>query len=267
VRPAHLHTAFNFEFLRSPWRADALRPVIEETLAAFGEVGAEPTWVLSNHDVARQVTRFAYPQTGPLGSASQPPVGVEPDLALGTRRARAAALLMLALPGGAYLYQGEELGLWQVDDLPEALLQDPTWERSDRTDRGRDGCRVPMPWSGDRPPFGFSPPGSAPAWLPQPAAWAGLTVSAESGDPAAMLELYREALRLRREHPGLGSGPLTWRRAPRGAMAFERDAGFVCVVNVNAAPFAVPAHRAVLLASQSLDGGRVPRDTTVWLEA
>jgi len=267
VRPAHLHTAFNFEFLRSPWRAGALRPVIDEALAAFRDVGAEPTWVLSNHDVARHVTRFAYPQTGPLGSESKLPAGLKPDLALGTRRARAAALLMLALPGGAYVYQGEELGLWEVDDLPEKLLRDPTWERSGRTDRGRDGCRVPMPWSGDRPPFGFAAPGSAPPWLPQPVAWAGLTAAAESGDPDSMLVLYREALRLRRVHPGLGSGPFTWRRAPRGAIAFEREGGLVCVVNVDAAPFELPAHQGVLLASQPLSEGRLPRDATVWLQA
>jgi alpha-glucosidase len=267
VRPAHLHTAFNFEFLRSSWQADAMRQVIDESLAAFRQVDAEPTWVLSNHDVVRDVTRFAYPQTAPLRSLSDLPAGVEPDLALGTRRARAAALLMLALPGGAYVYQGEELGLWEVADLPEELLQDPTWERSGRTDRGRDGCRVPIPWSGDRPPVGFSPPGSAPPWLPQPAAWAALTATGESRDPSSMLALYRDALRLRREHPGLGSGPFTWRPAPRGAIAFERGDGLLCVVNFEAEPFELPAHRAVVLASQPLADGRLARDAAVWLQA
>jgi alpha-glucosidase len=121
------------------------------------------------------------------------------DLELGTRRARAAALLMLALPGGACLYQGEELGLPEVEDLPEAVLQDPVWERSGHTDRGRDGCRVPIPWSGTSAPYGFSPDGATAApWLPQPADWAPRAMAAQAGDEASMLELYRTALRLRR---------------------------------------------------------------------
>ncbi len=127
------------------------------------------------------------------------------DLALGTYRARAAALLLLALPGSAFLYQGEELGLPEVEDLPESALQDPIWRRSGHTVRGRDGCRVPLPWSGSEPPFGFGPDGSVP-WLPQPAAWTSLTADAQADDPASMLSLYREALRHPPFPPGSGFG-------------------------------------------------------------
>ena len=146
---------------------------------------------------------------------------------------------MLALPGGAYVYQGEELGLAEVEDLPEELLQDPIWERSGHTARGRDGCRVPIPWSGDAPPFGFSPDGVT-TWLPQPKAWKDLTAEVEAGDPGSMLELYRAALHLRRGHPALGEGPLTWEEAPEGVLLFSRTPGFVCAVNLSGARYPLP---------------------------
>ena len=178
-------------------------------------------------------------------------------------------LLTLGLPGGAYVYQGEELGLPEVEDLPEEVLQDPTWERAGHTDRGRDGCRVPLPWSGTRPPYGFSPEGSvADPWLPQPDDWAGLTAEAETGDPGSMLELYREALRLRRLTPALGGGPLTWLDLPEGVLGFTRDPGFACVVNVTGAHVAMPEGYDILLTSDDLDAeGRLPAATSAWLTA
>ncbi|MEQ0559901.1 glycoside hydrolase family 13 protein [Amycolatopsis sp. NEAU-NG30] len=239
VRPDELHTAFNFDFLRCAWDAGALREVVDRTLEALHAVGAPATWVLSNHDVVRHVTRF--------GSL---------------RRARAAVLLMLALPGGAYLYQGEELGLEEVEDLPEAVLADPTWERSGHTRRGRDGCRVPLPWSGTAPPFGFT---SGAAWLPQPQRWLELTAEAQAADPDSMLWLYRTALATRREHPALGDGTMTWLPAPEDVLSFAREPGFACVVNLSAGPCALPEGASVLLASGPLDGGRLPPDTAVWL--
>jgi alpha-glucosidase len=253
VRPDELHTAFNFDFLRCAWDAVALREVIDRTLGALQAVGAPATWVLSNHDVVRHVTRFGRRSTGEL------------DLALGRRRARAALLLMLALPGGAYLYQGEELGLEEVEDLPEAVLADPTWERSGRTRRGRDGCRVPLPWSGTAPPFGFTPDG-VPPWLPQPARWRTLTARAQAADPGSMLRLYRAALATRREHPALGDGTLTWRPARDGVLSFAREPGFGCVVNLSAEPYELPADARVLLASTPPDGNRLPPDAAVWLD-
>ena len=264
VRPDELHTAFNFEFLKCPWQADALRAVIDDSLAALRAVRAPATWVLSNHDETRHVTRFGRADTGLCGPRAE---GHEPvDLQLGTRRARAAALLMLALPGSAYIYQGEELGLWEVEDLPADLLQDPTWQRSGRTVRGRDGCRVPMPWSGEAPPFGFGSPDSRP-WLPQPAAWRHYTAAAEAGDPCSMLELYRAALQIRHEHAGFAAETLRWLPAPADVLVFERDPGLRCAVNLSTGEFRLPASSRVLLASAPLVDNRLPSDAAGWFSA
>jgi alpha-glucosidase len=261
LRPDELHQAFAFDFLSAPWEAGRLRSVITSTLAALAEVGAPATWVLSNHDVARHATRYGRPYSGL--ETWEPWVERQvADLALGRRRARAAALLMLALPGAAYLYQGEELGLEEVEDLPAELLQDPTWERSGHELRGRDGCRVPLPWSGAAPPFGFGP-GCTP-WLPQPAAWADLAAEAQTGDPASTLELYRAALRIRREHPGLAGEELRWLPAPDGVLHFERDAGLRCAANLSCAPFTLPASRATLLRSDAGDEQLLPPDAAAW---
>jgi alpha-glucosidase len=262
LRPDELHTAFNFDFLRCPLDADRLREVIDRSITELAAVGAPATWVLSNHDETRHVTRYGRTHTG---VATSPHDRHHPtDLALGTRRARAAALLMLALPGGAYVYQGEELGLYEVEDLPEEVLQDPAWERSGHTVRGRDGCRVPFPWSGDTPPFGFGPPGSVP-WLPQPADWKTRTVEAGHADGASMLQLYRLALRLRREHPALGDGALSWLDAPDGVLAFRREPGFVCVHNLSSEDCRLPESASVLLASGPVEHGRLAPDHAVWL--
>ena len=266
VRPGELHTAFNFDFLRAAWTEPTLRATIVATLAEHAGVGAPPTWVLSNHDVARHVSRYARVQTGrPLRSLDDL-IGHPADLAVGTRRARAAALLMLALPGGAYVYQGDELGLPEVEDLPTSVLADPTWRRSGHTQRGRDGCRVPIPWEGDRPPFGFSPESaSAPPWLPQPACWRDHSASRLAADPGSMLALYRQALRLRRLHPALGDGTLRWLPSPAGALAFARDPGFACVVNLSGPPVAPPSGSELLMASGPLEAREpIPEDTAAW---
>ncbi|GGP40600.1 glycoside hydrolase family 13 protein [Streptomyces melanogenes] len=261
VRPDELHQAFNFQYLGAPWDAEALREVIDVSLAAMRPVGAPATWVLSNHDVTRHATRFANPPG--LGTQLRTPG----DRELGLRRARAATLLMLALPGSAYLYQGEELGLPDVTDLPDEVRQDPSFFRAEGQDGFRDGCRVPLPWTVDGPSYGF---GSGGSWLPQPASWSALSVEAQSGDPDSTLELYRAALAARREHPGLGSGDaVSWLDAPEGVLAFARD-GFVCTVNLTAEPVRLPAPGKALLSSGSrevaLDGGEfvLEADTTVW---
>jgi alpha-glucosidase len=247
VRPDELHTSFNFSFLLAPWNAPALRSVIDHTIAMLGAVGAPPTWVLSNHDVVRHVTRYG---GGPLG----------------TQRARAAALLMLALPGGAYVYQGEELGLPEVEDLPDAVLQDPIFARTGGKRRGRDGCRVPLPWSGRRPSYGFGP--SPNAWLPQPESWAELSVEQQAEAPGSMLSLYRDALRYRHVLPALGDGELAWIDADETVLAFRREPGFVCVVNTGTRPLdleALAGGRRLLLASVGLGAaGRLPPDAAAW---
>jgi alpha-glucosidase len=263
LRPDELHTAFNFEYMVTPWHARRMHATIDETVTAHAAGGAPATWVLSSHDVTRHLSRYAR-LTQETGYWLKDLADRPADLSLGERRARAAVLLTLSLPGGAYLYQGEELGLPEVEDLPADILQDPTWERSGRTDPGRDGCRVPIPWSGTEPPYGFST--GAATWLPQPADWKALTVQAQTGDPLSMLELYRTALRLRRASPALGPGTLRWTpgQDPE-VLAFDREPGFRCVVNFGAEPVAMPAGR-VLLASDPLPpDGTLPGNTAVWL--
>jgi alpha-glucosidase len=260
VRPDEMHTTFNFDYLTSPWDAAALRRVVDGTLAALGPVGAPATWVLSSHDETRHVTRFGREYTGAaFGGAALAPSPT--DLDLGLRRARAAALLTLALPGSAYVYQGEELGLPEVEDLPEELLQDPTWERSGHTVRGRDGCRVPLPWAGERPPFGFAPDGVA-SWLPQPASWRSLTAEAQRADGSSTLSLYRAALRLRRER--VAEEPLRWLDLGADVLAFDRGAGLRCVVNLSARPVPLGGLGELLLTSEDVGAG-LPPDTAAWL--
>lgn len=262
VRRDELHQAFAFDFMFAPWDAAKLRTTIDRTLGSLGAVGAAATWVLSNHDVTRHATRLGRPYTGL--DIWEPWVGRQPvDRSLGVRRARAAALLMLALPGAAYVYQGEELGLEEVEDLPEGLLDDPTWERSGHEVRGRDGCRVPIPWSGAAPPFGFGPAGSVP-WLPQPTHWSAATAEAQAGDPASTLELYRSALRIRHDHPGLAGEELTWLASPPGTLVLERGAGWRCAVNLSGEGLRLPLPRTTLLRSDHGDGDLLPPDAAAW---
>jgi alpha-glucosidase len=257
TRPDELHTVFNFPYLSCPWNAIKLREVIDNTLAQE----APATWVLSNHDVDREVSRYGRADTSFDLEARDHSQQV--DLVLGTRRARAGALLTMALPGATYVYQGEELGLWEVEDIPDDKRQDPIFHRTGGADPGRDGSRVPLPWSGNEPPFGFSPgpPGPEP-WLPQPKEWRELSVEAESGDPASMLELYRAGLRIRRT----ATGPLTWVSSPAKVLAFDRGTSFRCVANLSAAPVELPETGQVVLASGPLSAdGKLPPDTTIWL--
>jgi alpha-glucosidase len=265
VRPDELHTAFNFDFLMAAWRTDALRAAIDRSYAAQSTVGAPVVWVLSNHDVARHVSRYARDPGAVAGYSLDDLRGHDADLAVGLRRARAAALLMLALPGSVYLYQGEELGLPEVEDLPDERLTDPTWVRSGYTVRGRDGCRVPLPWSGDAPPFAFSDDPTVEPWLPQPLEWADRTVAALEEDPDSVLHLYRTALRLRHELDALGDGGMRWVEGPSDALVVARDPEFLCMVNLGAAPLTIPSDVEVLLHSDPDAVGVVPPDCAVWL--
>ncbi|MFI6318441.1 glycoside hydrolase family 13 protein [Nonomuraea sp. NPDC050556] len=225
IGPDELHQAFNFEFMMASYGAKSFRDVIDKSLAEARVVGAPTTWVLSNHDKPRHVTRH--------GSLA---------------RARAATLLMLALPGSAYLYNGEELGLPEVLDLPDELREDPAFLR---TGESRDGCRVPLPWTRD---LGWTNP-----WLPIPASWGELSVEAQEGDPGSTLEFYRAALRLRR---GLSGDEVTWLDSPKDVLAMRR--GITVVMNTGETP--VPIDGQVLLASGPLGAdGSLPPDTTVWL--
>ncbi|MDA5142015.1 glycoside hydrolase family 13 protein [Streptomyces sp. AD681] len=262
ARPDELGQAFNFEYLQTGWDAAELREVITGSLADARAAGASATWVLSNHDVVRHATRLVLPPDTDtdawlLSGGHAPAV----DPAAGLRRARAATLLMLALPGSAYLYQGEELGLPEVADLPTEVLQDPIWEQTGHVRKGRDGCRVPLPWTTEGPSYGF---GAGGAWLPQPPGFAAYAVQAQDGVAGSTLELYRTALRLRRKL--LDGESLTWSDdVPAGVLRFDRSDGWRCVTNLTGAAVDLPAGEVLLSSAPLEDGGRLGPDTTVWL--
>ncbi|MGW7278354.1 glycoside hydrolase family 13 protein [Streptomyces sp. NPDC054844] len=261
ARPDELGQAFNFEYLQGGWDAAELREIITGSLADAHAAGASATWVLSNHDVVRHATRLVLPPDTDtdawlLSGGHAPAV----DARAGLRRARAATLLMLALPGSAYVYQGEELGLPEVADLPTEVLQDPIWEQTGHVRKGRDGCRVPLPWTTEGPSYGF---GAGAAWLPQPPDFASYAVQAQDGVAGSTLELYRTALRLRRKL--LDGESLTWADdVPAGVLRFDRSDRWRCVTNLSGTTVDLPAGE-VLLSSAPLDDGRLGPDTTVWL--
>jgi alpha-glucosidase len=240
--PDELNLTFNFELIEAPWDATEFRSAIARSLQAMASVGAPCTWVLANHDVDRSVTRYG-------GGAC------------GLARARAAALVQLSLPGAAYIYNGDELGLANVD-LPDDALQDPTWERSGHTERGRDGERVPLPWSGDTAPYGFTT-GDA-TWLPMPPDWAANTVQAQEADQSSTLQLYRTTLQLRRKLAGLQGGDLRWLDAPDGLLAYRR--GDISVW-LNAGAIAAPMPAGELVHASGPVDAELPPDTAVWLRS
>jgi alpha-glucosidase len=273
-----LPQVFNFQLILSRWDAAEMREAIDAIDAMAG--GDRAPWVIGNHDVARPVTRYAAGQGGhPRGAAKLPRVG-DPELRAGERRARAAALLLLALPGSAYIYQGEELGLPEVVELPNEARQDPAFRRSRGEDPGRDGCRVPLPWTSTGHSFGFSPAprdpgqagGTAP-WLPQPSYWGQYSVARQLEDPDSFFTLYRDALNLRRTHPALGYGEddgaaaprMQWLDGPDGTLSFRREPGFVFAANLSQAAVPLPPHGKVLLASGPIEDGKLPPDTAAWL--
>ena len=243
LRPDELHLGFNFRLTKIDFDAGQIHDAIQNSLDATALENATPTWTLSNHDVGREVTRYG-------------------DGEVGLRRARAMAMVMLALPGAVFVYNGEELGLPDVD-LPDEALQDPTWERSGRTERGRDKCRVPIPWSGDAPPFGFST--NADTWLPMPADWEALTVEKQRANPDSTLSFYRRALELRRERTEFDGGEFEWLAATPELLIFERNGGaLVCALNFDRRPMVLPPGE-VILASAPLVDGKLPPDAAAWL--
>jgi len=265
VRPDEMHQAFNFPYLMTEWHAPELREVISESLRAFPAVGAPATWVLSNHDVVRHASRLAVTAPNPQGHGIGPASPGKPIADLGLRRARAATAVMLALPGSAYLYQGEELGLPEVVELPDEARQDPTWFRTDGERYGRDGCRVPLPWVADAPSYGFGP--TAASWLPQPAEWAQLARDAQEADSDSTLWLYRQLLATRRTHD-LGAGTLEWLDGyGDDVLAFRVRSGessVTVIANAGDADVALPKG-TLLVASEPFEGGMLPADTTVWI--
>jgi alpha-glucosidase len=260
VRPDEMHQSFNFPYLSSDWDAAELRTVIDESIAAFGAVGAPSTWVLSNHDVIRHATRLSLDEGTPQGHGIGPNTPDLPEEGAGLGRARAATTLMLALPGSAYVYQGEELGLPEAIDIPDEARQDPTWFRTNGERYGRDGCRVPLPWTSSGASHGFSETGES--WLPQPASWASYAREAQEGVEGSTLELYRSLLALRKQH-GLGTGSLSWLPSEEGVLAL-RNGDVTVIANVSAEPVALPSG-TVLASSGPLTDGKLAADTTVWI--
>lgn len=258
VRPQEMHQAFNFPYLNTGWDAARLRAVVDRSLAAFDAVGAPSTWVLSNHDVSRHVTRFGATTPVRFGDGLGPR-DPQPDHELGRARARAATLFMLALPGSAYLYQGEELGLPDHTTLEDRFRQDPNFFRTGGERVGRDGCRVPLPWTPDGPTLGFST--STSAWLPQPDGWEDLARSVQRADPASTLSLYRRALEARRSLE-LGAGGLRWLATGHGpgVLAFE-NSGITVVLNMSKASVGLPAG-SILLSSRP-EAGQEDAGTTL----
>jgi alpha-glucosidase len=261
VRPDEMHQAFNFSYLETGWDAAALREVIDTSLRVYGEVGAPSTWVLSNHDVVRHASRLALTAENPQGHGIGPDSVGKPIPDVGLRRARAATTVMLALPGSAYLFQGEELGLPEVIELDDDARQDPTWFRTGGERYGRDGCRVPIPWSSAAPAYGFSPTGES--WLPQPSEWAHLARDVQVGDEASTLSLYRTLLAARRARH-LGEGSIEWLDGFDEHVVAFRNGTLTVVANTGSTPVALP-DGIVIAASGPLGEATLPADTAVWL--
>ncbi len=261
LRADEYHQSFNFDLLATEWNAADFAEVIDRSVTAADEIGASSTWVLSNHDVMRHATRYGldagipwrqWPMTGPVEAL---------DVERGARRARAAAMVTLSLPGSTYIYQGEELGLPEVWDLPEEVLEDPTWFRSEFTEKGRDGCRVPIPWERSGDSFGF---GAGGAWLPQPEIFGDLSAEAQLADPASCLSLYRTAIALRAEHLAEERAFALDTSFGDDVLAYRRGDVLV-IVNMGSSPVALPAGAEVLLASSPTSGSVIEQDTAVWL--
>jgi alpha-glucosidase len=269
VRADELQNSFNFEMLTTLWKADEIKAKIDNSMAALLEVGAPPSWVFNNHDVVRSVDRLDLGLTN-NGESTFTRQGdpAKFNIARGTLRAKSATLMSLALPGGTYLYQGEELGLPEVRDIPEDRLTDPRWKMSGYKDRGRDGCRVPLPWKSEPTGgFGFSTNEVLEldqSWLPMSPWMGNFSPELQDGVAGSTLTMYREALALRKLEEGLGDGPMSWIEAGADVVAFSRAGNFACYINFGAA-IEIPAGAKVLISSGPLEGNSIPTDTAVWL--
>lgn len=264
ARPDELGQVFDFSLLKSEWDRDQFRAVIQRSITDHVAAGAGGglTWVLSSHDVCRHSSRFALPagihQDSWLISNGTSPV-IDPQVA--ERRARAATLMMLALPGSAYIYQGEELGLPEVADLPPDALQDPVWQRTGHTVKGRDGCRVPLPWSRHGTSYGFGSNGS---WLPQPPVFAGLSAQAQDGIPGSTLEMYREAIRLRRRLQ-TDDRDIEWLELDDpDLLHFRRSNGWECLINFGSTSRALPVRTPLISSQPHQSDDQIPPESTAW---
>lgn len=273
IRAGELHQVFNFNLLQQPFEPEAFRSVIADAIEAQdqADVAGVTAWTLGSHDVHRAVTRYGLTDPEVLRTTDINAIRTRArgavDLELGIARARAAVLLLLALPGSAYLYQGEELALPEVQDLPDDARQDPIWGRSGYTEHGRDGSRVPLPWHVGKPGFGFSDTRTAAGdartvarpWLPQPAWFADFAIDVQEGDPHSTLAFYRRALRERRNLDP--AAPLDWISTGRSdAVAFRRG-NYTCVTVFDGPPLDAPGDWGEPVISS---GGTARGATTTW---
>lgn len=263
VREDEYHQTFNFGYLETPWEREKLQQVIDESLRAFGAVGAPSTWVLSNHDVIRHATRLAYDKVPKQGDGIGPDYE-QPNTARGLRRARAATAFMLGLPGGAYIYQGEELGLPEHTTLEGKYREDPTYFRTKGERVGRDGCRVPIPWESNKPAFGFSETGKS--WLPQPESYGEYARDLQVGVEGSTLELYKSLLSNRKKF-ALGHGTFTWRKDLMGesSLAYE-NSGVLVVANFNGPSVKIPAGEILVSTQTELSSMELEHDQVVWIK-
>ncbi|MGI8666318.1 MAG: glycoside hydrolase family 13 protein [Jatrophihabitans sp.] len=270
IRAGELNQVFYFDLLQQPFEAGAFRLSIDESLAGLKHVEGAPTWTLNSHDVHRSVSRYglveAEPMTSPDVNALRTRARGRVDVPLGTQRATAATLLLLALPGSVYLYQGEELGLPEVQELPSAARQDPIWARSGHTEYGRDGCRVPLPWTPDGASLGFSTDGAAAApWLPQPAWFADFAVTRQDGDPNSVLAFYRRALAARRLFEA--AAELEWLETGRDEVLAFRRGALSCVTVFDGPPFEVPPAWGVPVCLSRSAAGPLTAASSGWYQA
>lgn len=265
LRPDEYHQSFNFDFLEAPWDAATWKSLVSEALSASAAVGSAPTWVLSNHDVMRHPTRYGLPND--TNWRRWPLDGPHDVLnaGVGAARAAAATMFILALPGSTYLYQGEELGLPEVWDLPEDVLDDPVWEQSGHTSKGRDGCRVPIPWTRTGDSFGFS---SGPGWLPSPEYFGALSAEAQDSDDSSILNLYREAL-ANRTALFTADETLSWDTdTPAGVVGFTRGSGTRCWINLGNTSASLPDGVTVILSSDRAEGkSALAPDSAIWFRS
>jgi alpha-glucosidase len=264
VRKDEYHQAFNFDYLATEWEAKRLKDVVDESLFEFGAVGAPSTWVLSNHDVIRHVTRLSYKEIPKQGDGIGPDYP-QPDEAKGQRIGRAASAFMLGLPGSSYLYQGEELGLPEHTTLESEYRQDPTFFRTKGERVGRDGCRVPIPWEADAPAFGFSETGKS--WLPQPENYRGYSRDRQQGVAGSTLELYKRLLSLRKSN-ALGDGNLEWVESlcTDSTLAYKNNSVLV-VANFGPDSLALPEGELLVTTQHDLSNeGVLEHDQVAWIK-
>lgn len=263
TRPDEYHQAFNFGYLETPWDKERLQAVIDDSLKEFGAVGAPSTWVLSNHDVIRHATRMAYDKIPKQGDGIGPDYE-QPNIDRGLRRARAATAFMLGLPGGAYIYQGEELGLPEHTTLEGEYRQDPTFFRTQGKRVGRDGCRVPIPWEKEAPAFGFNETGQS--WLPQPEIYAGYSRDQQVGIEGSTLELYKKMLGIRKKYE-LGHGDFSWHKDSLGDHSLGYvNSGVLVLANFTGSNIPIPQGEILLSSQNDLSSGELTQDQVVWVK-